>query len=386
MLESSYLRNPQTPRRIAVIGAGALGSATAYRLAKRGCEVTLIDADAPGMGTTGKSFAWLNAFAKQPRHYHELNAASVLEHALLAQEVGGGWLHLHGGLHWADASDQAALANLATTVDRLRSWGYPIETLTPRFVTRSLEPDLRFDRADVREVYRVPQEGWVHGAAMVRTFVAAATGRHGATLVRGRVLAIHTSSGVCYVEIAGHDPIRVDLVVNAAGPAASEIAEMAEGHISVSQAPGALVLTRPCASQIRHVIHAPQVHLRPDHDGRLMLHTPGYDAFWASSTDRECKPLYEHPVEALAAVAPGLASCEVEEVLVGVRPMPNDGLPIVGFDRDAPLMYHVVAHSGVNLCARLSGLAADEICGTGSAMLEPYGPHRLTETAHGQQR
>jgi glycine/D-amino acid oxidase-like deaminating enzyme len=38
--------------RVVVIGAGILGALTAYRLVERGAAVTLIDAHAPGSGTT----------------------------------------------------------------------------------------------------------------------------------------------------------------------------------------------------------------------------------------------------------------------------------------------------------------------------------------------
>ena len=85
---------------IIVIGAGSVGANVAYRLAERGARVTLLDAGAPGGGTSGASFAWLNAFRKTPRNYYELNLASMDEHARLAEELGAGsWQHRHGGIH-----------------------------------------------------------------------------------------------------------------------------------------------------------------------------------------------------------------------------------------------------------------------------------------------
>ena len=63
--------------RITVIGAGIVGSAIAFHLARRGVQVTLLDADEPGMGASNHSFAWINAFGKEPRHYNELNRRSL---------------------------------------------------------------------------------------------------------------------------------------------------------------------------------------------------------------------------------------------------------------------------------------------------------------------
>ena len=62
---------------IVVIGAGSVGANVAYRLAERGAKVTVLEAGAPGGGTSGTSFAWTNSFHKTPRDYHELNTASA---------------------------------------------------------------------------------------------------------------------------------------------------------------------------------------------------------------------------------------------------------------------------------------------------------------------
>ena len=59
--------------RVAVIGAGIVGSSVAYRLSEGGAEVVLIDGAEPGSGTTSTSFAWVNANNKLPRDYFELN-------------------------------------------------------------------------------------------------------------------------------------------------------------------------------------------------------------------------------------------------------------------------------------------------------------------------
>src|SRR3712207_3122436 len=100
---------------IVVVGAGSVGADVAYRLAQRGASVTVLEADAPGRGTSGSSFAWINAFRKTPRNYHDLNVAGIEEHAGLAEELGdGGWLRRHGGLHWEESPEgQASLRETA---------------------------------------------------------------------------------------------------------------------------------------------------------------------------------------------------------------------------------------------------------------------------------
>src|SRR5207248_10672435 len=66
--------------RCIVIGAGIIGTTVALRLAQRGAAVTLLDQGLPGGGTTGTTFAWVNASAKEPRSYFDLNAAGMAAH------------------------------------------------------------------------------------------------------------------------------------------------------------------------------------------------------------------------------------------------------------------------------------------------------------------
>jgi len=93
---SNYL----TGSKIVVVGAGVMGAATGYRLAQAGADVVIVDRALPGTGTSRASFAWLNAFAKSPREYHQLNARSIREHQNLAAELNADWLHLDGALVW----------------------------------------------------------------------------------------------------------------------------------------------------------------------------------------------------------------------------------------------------------------------------------------------
>ena len=76
-------------------------------------------------------------------------------------------------------------------------------------------------------------------------------------------------------------------------------------------------------------------------------------------------------------VAAALAGVAVEAVRLGVRPMPMDGFPIVGFDPSVGNLYHVVTHSGITLAARLALLVTEELSGGGAEPLEAYRPSRF---------
>ena len=109
--------------RVAVVGAGIVGGAIAFYLARRGADVTLIDAGEPGMGATSHSFAWINGFGKEPRGYGGLNRRSLDTWdrfaRLLDADIGLRW---GGQLTWTATDEEAE--SLTQNVARLQSWGY----------------------------------------------------------------------------------------------------------------------------------------------------------------------------------------------------------------------------------------------------------------------
>ncbi|NEB76232.1 FAD-binding oxidoreductase, partial [Streptomyces sp. SID14478] len=73
----------------------------------------------------------------------------------------------------------------------------------------------------------------------------------------------------------------------------------------------------------------------------------------------------------------GLARARFEDARIGVRPVPSDGLPLVGAVARAPGLYHLVSHSAVTLAPVLGRLAAQEITtGRPAPELAAYRPDR----------
>jgi glycine/D-amino acid oxidase-like deaminating enzyme len=87
-------------------------------------------------------------------------------------------------------------------------------------------------------------------------------------------------------------------------------------------------------------------------------------------------PLVREALEAARGIMPALAHVAVEAIRLGVRAVPKDGFPIVGFDPLIGNLYHVVTHSGITLAARLALLVTEELAGGDTAPLEAYRPSR----------
>src|SRR5262249_15238830 len=137
--------------RVGVIGCGLIGAATARELALRGEQAVIFEACRPGHGTSTTTFAWVNAYDKQPPAYHALNVAGVRAHAELQARAAprSPWFFQTGNLVWPEDT---------ATATRLESWGYPLRRLTAD-EARVLEPDVRVPGA-VDAVLLLPAEGY----------------------------------------------------------------------------------------------------------------------------------------------------------------------------------------------------------------------------------
>ena len=101
--------------------------------------------------------------------------------------------------------------------------------------------------------------------------------------------------------------------------------------------------------------------LRPSHYGETQQNQPE-----ASHHQRQPALILatQHAARVIAMAGrhiPQIADAEVESVGVGWRPLPLDGLPVVGHVPDMPGIYLASMHSGVTLAPIIGHLAAMEI-------------------------
>ena len=379
MVTSDYLRDA----RVVVVGAGVIGAPLAYRLAQAGATVTVVERAYPGAGTTGSTFGWINGVDKPPRDYHRLNVQGIRDHEDLADELDGDWVHVTGSLHWAADADGAHRSGLEASVRQLIGWGMRVDRLTPDQVIRELEPDLRIDPAAVSAVYLVHRSGWMDAMAMAHGALRAAVERYGASVAEGEVTALPVSDGMIdRVILADGSAIEADVVVNATGPDAARLAALAGVVLPVERTPGLLLVTTPAPARLRHVAYSPEVHLRPDGGGRVLVQWDPLDN--EAIGERPMAVDDPHVAAAMghaASLLPALARASVAEARLGIRPVPRDGYPLVGFDPTVGNLYHVVTHSGVTLAARLAILVTEELTGGDTAPLEAYRPARFTARA-----
>ncbi len=366
--------------RIAVIGAGIVGVHLAGALARRGADVTLVDRGEPGGATTAGSFAWIDASAPGVAPYLELRVLGVRAWHDQAHTLGRpDWLSLAGTLIWASAPEE--MQTLEGHVRRLDAAGHPVERLSVERALRQ-EPDLRLSPG-VEYVYRFEGEGWVETgpaiAALLARGVASGLKLRAATEVRE--LSVASSGGVAGLTLSSGERLQADAVVCCLGRFTESLLStvgvnvpMLEPQGGTVPVAGLVVRTTPIKSQLRSVVLADGLLMRPDGGGRVLLHS---DACDAEQTGEAPRPGAGEPLLALLAQRLREADqARVQDARVCVRAMPADLLPAVGQVLEG--LYVVATHSGVTLAPALAELVASELLdGVRRDELERFRPGRF---------
>jgi glycine/D-amino acid oxidase-like deaminating enzyme len=355
-----------------------IGATVALRLAQSGAAVTLLDRAQPAAGTSGTTFAWVNASSKEPRPYFELNNEGVAAHARLAAELGEAtWRLPTGKLEW-DATPAGAAA-LAARARRLMDWGYAVRHLTRAAVER-LEPDL-LPGPEVDEAFFFPDESVVFPSLYLARVLRAARGCGAAIRVGAEVAEIVTASGrAAGVALRGGERLPADVVLCCCGRWTPDLLRSVGTTVPLvpwaqagSEAVGLLVSTTPVPADIGRAVAAGGLDLRPDGGGRLLLHGDAFDRQTEiDMPEPERMAVAAALLEAARPLVRYTQGAAIASIATGIRPIPADGVSVVGWIPGVEGVYAIVTHSGITLAPALAEMAAREVYGADEAMLAPF--------------
>jgi glycine/D-amino acid oxidase-like deaminating enzyme len=344
--------------RVAVVGAGVVGACIAYYLAREGADVLLIDAGPPGQLTTSASLAWVNASSKADHAaYFHLCFAGLREYDRLVSDfVTADWWNPTGHLRWDYGAEQQLLAS----VRQLQALEYPVEVWKADRVQRLLEPSVALPHPSML-VVRFPTEAWVDGPKMVQALVDSAV-KSGATTVFGNaVRGINVANGaVTSIDLASGEEYTVGTVVNAAGPGAAGVGALVGRVVPMKAKPGLAVRLETKRDLVGRVVHAPKISIRPDGAGSVFVSAPSMEQA-LYGTDPSPSQLAEEVKSLAAQVVPDLVDARVRDARIGLRPIPVDGLPLIGRPAGIGGYYEAVTHSGITLGPIIARVLTAEI-------------------------
>ncbi len=366
--------------RIVVVGAGIVGSSIAYHLTKMGAEVTLIERDRPAAHASGRSFAWINAsYPKKPYSYHHLSQLSLLAYHRLETEIDID-VRWGGSLEWFTSQENQKM--LVQEIEIQQGYGVPVQMISGE-QAHELEPNVEFDKNASIAFSKL--DGAVDAVGVVDKFLIKTISLGSKVLypvtykslkvVGNKIVAVRTSVG----------EIETDQVVFACGVDTDELLKI--NVLKISR-PGIILRTQPMKKVIDRVIVGPGVHIHQQHDGKVVI---GEQAgVPISHLNRLAMKPESFPSaafemqhgERILAIAqkfvPQLETIELEQVVIGWRPLPHDERPVVGHVKNIPGAYLATMHSGVTLAPIIGELVAMELLdGTETNLLTDFRPKRF---------
>ncbi|THF85455.1 FAD-binding oxidoreductase [Deinococcus sp. KSM4-11] len=220
---------------VAVIGAGIVGAACAWRLAQRGLNVLVLERDQPASGSTGKSAAGVRAqFASEPNI--RLSQESISEYAAMPQSgyQPGGYLMLVPEHHWVEHQAGVALQ---------QQLGVPSELLTPQ----AAQGHLPFEPSGLGGCSFCPTDGFVDAHSLTFEYVRLARDAGVTVWTETPVTAIRpgASGGAGWCLETSRGDVRATQVLNAAGAWAGQVGALAGLDIPVRPARRMVFTTGP---------------------------------------------------------------------------------------------------------------------------------------------
>lgn len=373
-------------QHVAVVGAGILGTAVAAELAGRGIRTTLLDEGAGVSATAStRSFAWLNTASADNAEYHHLRTVGLQRHLQRAARGNASPYSFSGSFSWGlpgagqplQGTDRTA-ETVQETHARLHDRGHRVRLLDPAEAARS-EPGVALSEG-VSHVLAADDEGAVELAGLIAELRSEFLASGGALVRTGGPVTLEHDAGSVHGVSWGGGSVRPDHVVLAVGARTTALAGVLGATVPSRSTPGLVVETTATASPLRRIVRGPWSSVRPSGGGRLLLHsTAGDDSLIAHEDGSWTVP--DHAVTALLEGSARQlrldAPLQALDVRAGLRPVPGDGLPVVG-----PLTGNVTVaftHSGATLGLLLGELVAAEVAEGEpvSELLRPYRPQRF---------
>lgn len=346
-----------------VVGAGIVGASVASHAARCGAAVVLLDRSRPASGVTGDSFAWIGGAARESDGGTPLRRAALDDWARLERDVPGIEVCRTGSLSWggqafSDVPNPGSDERLVNADEIAR-----------------LEPDLRTppQRAVLRST-----DAAIDPVAVTEALVDDAR-RHGAEV---RLDETVRRLRVQNLAVVGVDTsvrtIDAGTVVLAAGVDAATLCTPLDIHLPVAASPAVLMRFNAPAGVVRTVVSSPKVEVRQTAAGLLLA----AEAYAGETNEHDLRRSAHGTRRRLEETFRFPQAIEPVDVRIGMRPVPADGVPIIGPLPTRGGAYIAVMHSAVTLAASVGRLVCAEVLdGRDLGELQHARPDRFATTA-----
>ncbi|MEJ2759444.1 MAG: FAD-dependent oxidoreductase, partial [Anaerolineales bacterium] len=305
---------------VIIIGAGFTGVATSHDLALRGFDVTVVERGPIANGTSGRTHGLLHCGGRYCVKDQE-SAIECIEENTILRKIVPQVIEPNGGLFIGIDDNDVEYAQSWT--EGAEACGIPYKRLTLEEAFK-LEPNIN---PDTKIAYLVP-DGTFDPLRLAMSFASTAKSNGAKFLLYTEVTSLITDGKGNVIGVNIQDrtsgakkELRADIVVNATGAWAGEIAEMAGTNVPVKPTPGVMV-----AFDQRFVNRAVN-RLHKSSDGDIVL--PQRRMVVVGTTSFEVEevdyiPVYEDHIEKMvergAELIPGIKHAGKRGAYMATRP------------------------------------------------------------------
>jgi glycine oxidase len=373
---------------VAIVGGGVIGLSCAWRAARGGARVALVDRAEPPAGATRVAAGMLApvgelAFGEPELLKLTLAAAELYPRFAAELEAASGvatGLRRDGALHVALDRDEAA--EMRRVHELQRSLGLGAEWLPPRRC-RELEPGLT---PSFNGGVHAPGEGSVDPRALSEALLAALGAENGVDLFLGAAVetALVDGERIGGVRTERGEELRAGATVLATGAWSGQaewLPEAARPPVRPVKGQILELRSRDGAPPCNRIVSSERVYLVPRPDGRLIVGaTVEEQGFDTSVTAGGVHELLREAYRLL----PEVAEMELVEAAAGLRPGTPDNLPLVGASPVEGLLWATGHYrNGILLAPLAANLLVEQLQAQAPSSFEPDSGRNLYGAAEG---
>lgn len=360
---------------IAIIGAGIIGAACAYRLSREGFRVVVIEANEIAGGTTATGMGHIVVMDDSEAQFALTNYSQKLWKNL---DLPKDCEYENCGTIWVAADDEE-MQEVSRKKDFYESRGVKAEILDEKSL-REAEPNLR---ENLVGGLLVPNDSVVYQLCATRYFLEKAQEFRAKILTGKRVLEISDEGA----KLENGDFISAGKIINAAGFWSKDLLK----DLKIIRKKGHLVITERYPKFVRHQLielgylksaHGTQTdsvafNVQPRMTEQILIGSSRQ--FDAEDKSIDYSILRRMITRALEFM-PSLKQLSAVRVWTGFRPATPDNLPYIGCHPKFRNVYLATGHEGLGITTSLgtAEILTDEILGRKSEIdREVYSPKRI---------
>ena len=334
---------------IVVVGGGLFGPAIAYGLARRGCEVALLDDGDDVLRAARGNFGlvWVQSKGMGMQRYQDWSRESAELYpdfaAELEEQTGIDVIYRRGGLHLLLGDEEVEAKQ--SEIDRMKAQavdGNFACEIIPRDDAQQMVPELRFGNSVVGAGY-CRYDGDVNPLKLLRALHAGFQASGGRYHPAARVENIR-HDGTAFVAETPQGRFTAPKVVLAAGHGITRLAPMVGLYAPIRPQRGQILVTERAEARIP----IPLATVRQTDEGSVQLGNSEEDVEFDDGTTLD---VTRRIAARAVSLFPALAALKLVRSWGCIRVLTPDKCAIYDESEEFPGAYVATSHSGVTLAA-----------------------------------